>query len=694
MIKDNKFITNTQLNVSTNTMTYTLLNNSKLGEVFNFLPHGIINKTITGIGGTSLEIDSNRNSIIVEPYVMTAYNKAQSVSRNNFYRVHFYGKAPKTINTSSMLSTKNIIVGLFSEHAEEELYKYINSCKIANQKIKIICVADQLEGLFKNLNEMSNNYFKDFHLTFDEIDCFQSSSSYRNIMDRCLEIYKLHSPMKRTLLSATISKFSDPILNREPITKIVYNTLKKEDLHLVNIKLSSFSNEVLSIIENLKNNSNTKNDKILIACNHIKMCLKTIKLLEQKGFVNLKILCSENKAEATKDYFDTLPPSGILPGSINFITSRYFNGIDICERYHSIILACGMKSNLRLSPEVIYQINGRGRQGLISRILIYNLQVPKKIESNTYQSLMEQANELCKIFDFIKILKNSKYPNNLAAFEEIVELLEKGSNKLYSLCFRDFESKFIPSHLKIDAQLEEEDVLKTYNSKQGFTNNLGNWFTLKTQRSLSKGINTVVLNTPLVDATNLIQTIETNSKKITSFEILNKISIDNKGIEPIARIYELAYSIENIDLIKLKNIILTKVAYTKYIYEIKKLLFYFETHVNVLCKSNILSKEIKNYFKPSDVDIYDKESLEAYCMQFINVAVDLKSTAKYQDAFIKLLPNNQVLLIDSILEIETKKDRPSSLINNKKLQVHLSGKQGKQKNMSKIKGFKTLDIYM
>jgi len=500
--------------------------------------------------------------------------------------------------------------------------------------------------------------------------------------------------MKRTLLSATISKFSDPILNREPITKIVYNTLKKEDLHLVKIKQSSFPNEVLAILENLRNNPITKNDKVLIACNHIKMCLKTIDLLKQKGYTNLKILCSENKAEATKDYFDTLPASGILPGSINFITSRYFNGIDICEQYHSIILASGIKSNMRLSPEVIYQINGRGRQGLISRILLYDLQAPKKIESNTYQSLMEQANELCKAFDFKKMLKNSKYPNNLATFEEIIKLLENGSDKFYSLCFRDFENKFIPSHLKVDARLEEEAVLKIYKSKQGFTNYLGNWFTLKTQLSLSKGKNTVVLNTPLVDATNLIKTIEANSKKARSFETLNKISIDNKGIAPIARIYELAYSIENIDLIKLKNIILTKVADTKYINEIKKLLFYFETHVNVLCKSNILSKEIKNYFKPSDVDIYDKESLEAYCTQFINVAVDLKSTAKYQEEFIKLLTNNKKLLIDSILEVETKKDRPSSLINNKKLQVHLSGKQGKQKDMCKIKGFKRLDIYM
>ena len=48
-----------------------------------------------------------------------------------------------------------------------------------------------------------------------------------------------------------------------------------------------------------------------------------IELLEEKGFGNIKILCSEDKQEATKSYFDILPPSGILPGKINFITSMF-----------------------------------------------------------------------------------------------------------------------------------------------------------------------------------------------------------------------------------------------------------------------------------------------------------------------------------------------------------------------------------
>ena len=46
---------------------YTLVPGTKLSEVMDELPHGIINKNYTGIGGTTLELDCNRNSIVVEP---------------------------------------------------------------------------------------------------------------------------------------------------------------------------------------------------------------------------------------------------------------------------------------------------------------------------------------------------------------------------------------------------------------------------------------------------------------------------------------------------------------------------------------------------------------------------------------------------------------------------------------------------
>ena len=55
---------------------YILENGSWLGESFNYLPSGIIDKRETGIGATTLEIECYRHSIIIEPLRITVVEKA------------------------------------------------------------------------------------------------------------------------------------------------------------------------------------------------------------------------------------------------------------------------------------------------------------------------------------------------------------------------------------------------------------------------------------------------------------------------------------------------------------------------------------------------------------------------------------------------------------------------------------------
>jgi hypothetical protein len=47
-------------------------NDTKLGDVLNAMPHGLILKEETGMGATTLELNSLSNSIIVEPIKATA----------------------------------------------------------------------------------------------------------------------------------------------------------------------------------------------------------------------------------------------------------------------------------------------------------------------------------------------------------------------------------------------------------------------------------------------------------------------------------------------------------------------------------------------------------------------------------------------------------------------------------------------
>ena len=96
----------------------------KLSQVFNQLPFGILNKNRTGVGATTLEIKSERNSIIVVPTKNLAFNKAQTGKGKYLY----VGSAIKG-KADSGTTKKDII-------------KYINNNSIPYKKI--ITVADYI----------------------------------------------------------------------------------------------------------------------------------------------------------------------------------------------------------------------------------------------------------------------------------------------------------------------------------------------------------------------------------------------------------------------------------------------------------------------------------------------------------------------------------------------------------------------
>ena len=56
-----------------------------LSNHFNQLPYGLIDKSITGLGATTLEMKAKRNSIIVTPTKNLAYSKYSKDPKNYLY---------------------------------------------------------------------------------------------------------------------------------------------------------------------------------------------------------------------------------------------------------------------------------------------------------------------------------------------------------------------------------------------------------------------------------------------------------------------------------------------------------------------------------------------------------------------------------------------------------------------------------
>ena len=348
-VKDKHKIKSQSTN-SKGVVNYVLENGSWLGDSFNYLPSGIIDKRETGIGATTLEIKSKRHSIIIEPLRITVIEKA--INNPNVF--------------AFLVDEKDIYV---------KLHAYLNDNSIDYKKIML--VVDNLEKLVIQLDKS----FKDYFLLFDEIDYMQSNSSYRNLMEYALDIGKAHENF--AVVSATLIDFSDPYMMKLPETSFAYEKLVKKPL-LLNFYHSSTVSGLIKKRTQLKKlfsyivqTLNSSDDKILVALNSksaitdISAQLVDMKLISAS---DITILVSENPNNTflIEKYSGKKITDKKLPTKLNFITSAYFNGYDLEDYYRLFIFSTPPYGSSMLSINEIKQIYGRNRyqNGVLECVLI------------------------------------------------------------------------------------------------------------------------------------------------------------------------------------------------------------------------------------------------------------------------------------------------------------------------------------
>lgn len=442
---------------------YTLKNtntNSKqtrLSDVFNFLPNGLIHKHETGMGATTLEILAERNSIIVEPLKITASSKAfiHRIKHHTFY----VGSPTKYHKTRA--SDKNI-----KDYIEDKSIQYK----------KILVVADSLPKLIKLIGEdVYNNYF----LLIDEIDSFQLDSTYRSKMEECIDVYKKFISTKNcAMVSATILNFTDKVLKAEPKTEIKYAKVYPKSITVIYSR-QSVELEALHKIKAI--HTANKTDKIFVAYNSVSGCYDLAdecrhELSLQRS--DIRILCgkksNENKV-GVRDYFHELNDT-VLPAKLNFATSAYFTGFDIEEGYHLIVLSSVGNYVTPLSAERIKQIAGRCRATLRSITAIHDFHkytLPKNIELHTADYLIDIAKKEKTALNCIE----SNFGNDDFLKSNIQDIRALITQQIkfngHQLVWINSEGEAEVSYLSIDAFLENERVNKLlYNGYFNLKNSL------------------------------------------------------------------------------------------------------------------------------------------------------------------------------------------------------------------------------
>ena len=416
-----------------------LKNGTYLGEAIDRLPSGIIDKKIPGIGATTCELDSPRNSVIVEPFKAVASSKA-------FNHDALYVGSPTNLHASVI----NSDIKDYHENTEKEFKK-------------IVIVADSLKKVIQaiGIEEFYSSYF----FTIDEIDTFQLDSTYRERLEYCIDVYFKFAQEQRCLITATLLDFSNQQLIDEPLRKINYETEPEKEIYVH--KSNTVQYALIELIKKIY--SQDGDSTMVIAYNSIESIRSIIGALDEQFKEECSILCSSgSKEEAGGRYYDTLIDNR-LPTTINFITSAYYSGVDILEDYHSILVSDVNYPYCLLSVDKIKQITGRCRRKVLSENLIFSINNNQTWE---VKNLEEHKNYLFKKAEAeIQALKciNDAYKEDYFlknVTEEVIENFINSSasgNKANKLVRKNLEGEFDYSYFNIDADYEQTKLEnKTY----------------------------------------------------------------------------------------------------------------------------------------------------------------------------------------------------------------------------------------
>lgn len=284
-----------------------------LSDIIEQLPsHCLINKGITGCGGTTLELESKRDSIILCP----TRNLVTSKSSLGYFGVD--GNVTKT-------EIRNYIM-------KEKGYK------------KIVATYDALEKIMETIIN-----YKDYFLLIDEYHLLFNDYSFRSKPIRF--ILKHFSDFNAwAFMTATPLKEEFILKELKNIDQITYEWKNSIPVKMI-IKDTYFvQKELINLIESISQNKN-----LHIFINSV----ATISKIVQKLDYDYRVVCSENSKTKIKNFAKITDPIKKL----NFYTSCAFEGCDICDENGVCVIVCdtNISSSMLDIATKIRQVCGRLR---------------------------------------------------------------------------------------------------------------------------------------------------------------------------------------------------------------------------------------------------------------------------------------------------------------------------------------------
>ncbi|MNG86229.1 hypothetical protein D3C87_704390 [compost metagenome] len=366
-----------------------------LADVFDMLPsNSIIRKNVTGIGATTLEINSPRNSIIVLPNLPVIYQKS---------------------------ATHSGVLGVHGDVTILDIIIYVSDTRLKHKKI--LTTPESFYKVIEAFMNQNIDFKKEYFLLFDECDKICKDFSFRTKIT--LPMNHFFGFKNKAFISATALVPRDPrfesqsfeLVNIEPNYKIA------TDINLYKTNNTNYTFNYL-VRKNLRKRT------YFIFCNSINLITH---IINSKGIGSeSSIFCGETSAEKIKrSVFKhvgyKLDESKF--STYNFMTSRFYSALDInFDKDVDIIIISdlGIAEHTIVDPATdAIQIIGRFRNPKIKkRVSIIATEDPN-LKSFSEETCLKIIDTNKSTYDTIKAFADTlSSEETKQVIEELNELLD------------------------------------------------------------------------------------------------------------------------------------------------------------------------------------------------------------------------------------------------------------------------------
>jgi len=399
----------------------TLAKGQYLSDVMNEIPSNcILSKRIPGCGATTLELDTNRSSIIVVPNVPVIVSKCN--------------KYPN-------------LLGVYEKVTVGDIYNYIKK----NRTRKIMTTPESFSKVKSACEKCGINIYADFFLLEDECHQIIKDVDYRP--DIVMPMNDFFRFSRKALVSATPIGFSDPRFeeNHFEIIEITADYDYRQD-----ITVTQTFNIAKAVGQYLENHNGT-------ICFFLNSVVEIYSLMNHFDILkDSSVYCapkSRNKLKAEYGFTNTHTEwSAETMKKYNFFTGRFYTAFDLELPYKPDLVMVTDPYNaeytmLDVDTDCI-QICGRFRNGINSATHIYRVNPEIVVKSREQMEWEISAHEFA--YTTIQTLYNSAdNKESRFAFGAVLETLP----------FRKYQyPDFTKNWFAIDNDINEVLVQNQYQS--------------------------------------------------------------------------------------------------------------------------------------------------------------------------------------------------------------------------------------